>query len=149
MRGLRFLRACAALGAIAAGTVVSAGPATATTKMVTCTSLSGNLNSAPPVTFSLSGCTGNTGGSGHAQGTTITWANGRTTFLTTAAFTPSGTPKRGNCGDLSGKWAVTDTVAGDGTGSIKVPGKVSAKVCILNEFPDPWSLAPGSVFTLR
>jgi hypothetical protein len=40
-------------------------------------------------------------------------------------------------------------VASDLTGSIKAGGKVSAKVCILNEAPDPWSLAPGSVLTLR
>ena len=155
MRGQRsqraYMAAAVLLIAASAATFVSVAPASAATKgkSVTCTSLSGNLNSTPPVTFTLGGCSGNTAGSGSAQGSTITWANGRTTFLALPAFTPSGNPRKGNCAALSDKWTVTDGVAGDSTGSIKAGGKVSAKVCILNESPDPWSLAPGSVLTIR
>jgi len=153
MRDRRLLRACTAavavVGVITAGTLVGAGPASATAEMVTCTSLSGNL-SASPITFTLGGCTGTTGGSGTAQGTTIVWGNGRMTYLKTPAFSlPPGPAKKGNCATLSDKWAVRDTVDGDTTGSIKVGGKVSASVCVLNEGVDPWSLAPGSVFRLR
>ena len=154
MLGLRFLRVstgavvlgCAAL----AGTLVVTAPVSAATGTVTCTSLSGSV-SAPtnPGVFTLGGCTGNTGGGGTAQGATISWANGRVTYLRTPAFSPSGTPRRGRCGALSGTWAVKDAVAGDTTGSIRVGGKVSAEVCIENEAPDPWSLAPRSVFRLR
>jgi hypothetical protein len=128
----------------------SAAPtASAPAKTVTCSSLAGNLNSAAPATFALAGCTGNTGGSGSAQGKTITWKNGLTTYLTSAAFTPSGQRRQGNCGAQSNKWTIADSVGGDSTGSIRDRGRVSAQVCILNESPDPWSLAPGSVLTLR
>jgi hypothetical protein len=153
MQGLRFLRASAAaavlvVGALA-GSLLSSGPASATAKTVICTSLTGNLTDTP-VTFVLSGCSGNTGGHGSAQDNTITWGNGRTTYLAVSAFPlPPGTAKRGDCPDLSDRYAISDTVAGDSTGSIKVGGKASAAVCILNESPDPWTLAPGSDFKLR
>jgi hypothetical protein len=153
MRRLRLLRVCTAtavvtgltlVGSLLATSAVSAAP-----EVVTCTSLSGNLSSSP-ITFTLGGCTGNTGQGGTAQGTTITWTNGHQTYLNTPAFSlPPGKAKKGNCTRLSDKWAIRDTVDGDTTGSIKVGGKVMASVCILNEAPDPWSLAPGSVFTLR
>jgi hypothetical protein len=153
MQGLRLLRVCTAAvalsGCAVAGTLFSAGSASATAETVTCTSLTGNLT-ATPITFALGGCSGSTGGSGTAQGTTITWANGRATYLTIPAFSlPNKTEKKGNCASLSDKWPIRDTVAGDTTGSIKVGRKVSADVCILNENPDPWSLAPGSKFELR
>jgi hypothetical protein len=153
MRDLRLVRACTAAVALAAvttaGTFVGAAPASATAAIVTCASLSGNL-SVTPITFTLGGCTGTTGGGGTAQGTTITWGNGRLTYLKTPAFSlPPGKAKKGNCATLSDKWAVRNTVDGDTTGSIKVGGKVSASVCVLNQGSDPWSLAPGSVFTLR
>ncbi len=139
----------AVAGAVMTGSLASAGPAFAAAKTVTCTSLTGNL-SGPTITFTLGGCTGSTGGGGTAQGTTITWANGRATYLKTPAFSlPTTKPKRGNCATLSDRWAIRDIVDGDTTGSIKVGGKVSAEVCILNEAPDPWSLAPGTVFKLR
>ena len=123
-------------------------PASAAPKLVTCTSLSGNLSTTPSI-FTLGGCSGNTGGSGTAEGNTITWHNGLMTYLATPAFTLSGKPKQANCGSLSDRWTVTDLVAKDYTGSIKSGGKVSAKVCVLNEIPDPWSLAPRSIFILR
>jgi len=132
-----------------AGAFLSGGMASAAAKVVTCTSLTGNLNSTPPATFTLGGCTGNTGGSGTAQGNSITWKNGLSTFLTSAAFTPAGKPREANCGPLSDRYAIADSVGRDTTGSIRARGKVSAQVCILNESPDPWSLAPGSVLTLR
>jgi hypothetical protein len=154
MRGLRFHRGYVATAVFVAAVLaasLSAVPAsaTATAKSVTCTSLSGNLNSPSPVTFSLGGCSGNTGGSGSAQGNTISWHNGRTTYLTLSAFPLSGGTRKANCGAGSEKYTLADSVAGDATGSIKAGGKVSAKVCIFQEAPDPWSLAPGSVLTLR
>jgi hypothetical protein len=153
MGGLRYLRACVTTSAVVAlamaGMVSDANPASAGPQIVTCTSLSGTLD-ASPITFDLGGCSGNTGGSGIAEGTTITWHNGQTTYLSTPAFSlPGGKPKRGNCTSLADKWAIRDTVAGDTTGSIHVGRKVSASVCILNQAPDPWSLAPKSAFTLR
>jgi hypothetical protein len=153
MRRLRLVRVCTAMtlvtGLTLLGSLLATGPASATPEVVTCTSLSGNL-SATPITFTLGGCTGSTGQGGTAQGTTITWSNGHQTYLQTPAFSvPPGKAKKGNCSHLSDKWSIRDTVEGDTTGSIKVGGKVKASVCILNEAPDPWSLAPGSVFTLR
>jgi hypothetical protein len=153
MRGLRFLRACATTGAVVAlataGTVLEVNSASGAAPIVTCTSLSGTLD-ASPIVFELGGCSGNTGGSGVAEGTTITWHNGMTTYLSTPAFSlPGGKAKKGNCATLADKWAIRDTVAGDSTGSIKVGRKVSASVCIVNQAPDPWSLAPKTVFTLR
>jgi hypothetical protein len=140
------------VGAALAGTLILSGPvsASAPAEAVTCTSLAGNLSTSP-ATFTLGGCTGDTGGSGTAQGETISWASGKATYLLTPAFSvkDSGRPKRGNCSSLADKYPLKDVVAGDTTGSMKVEGKVSAEVCILNETPDPWSLAPRSVFTLR
>jgi hypothetical protein len=134
------------------GSLVLAGSAAAKAKAeaVTCTSLTGNLSTAP-ATFTLGGCTGDTGGSGTAQSDTISWANGKVTYLLTAAFSvvDSGQPKQGNCPTSADKYRLKDVVAGDTTGSMKVEGKVTAEVCILNVTPDPWSLAPRSVFTLR
>jgi hypothetical protein len=150
-RRFRRVTLAAVVAATLAATLLSVGPASAAAKGVTCTSLSGNVSQPDTVpVFTLGGCTGTTGGSGTAQGSTITWANGRLTYLQTPAFTPSdkGKPRKGNCASLSDKWAVRDVVAGDTTGSLKSGGKVSAEVCILNESPDPWSLAPGSVFRL-
>jgi hypothetical protein len=148
----RVLAAAVVVGGTAlVATAVSAATASASAKAltVTCTTLSGNLTDTP-ITFDLAGCTGNTGGKGTAQGTTITWANGQTTYLSTKAFPlPTDKAKRGNCGNLSDKYPITDGVGGDSTGSIKVGGSVTAKVCVENEAPDPWSLAPGSVLTLR
>jgi hypothetical protein len=153
MRDLRLLRASmvavALISTALVGTLVSAGSASAAAKIVTCTTLSGNLSS-NPITFTLGGCSTGTGGTGTAQGTTITWANGRATYLATPAFSvPSGTAKKGNCQTHADKYAIRDTVDGDTTGAIKLGGKVSASVCILNVTPDPWSLAPGSVLTLK
>jgi hypothetical protein len=156
MGGVRLLRACTAtlavVGVVTTGTLLTVGTAGATgaAKTVVCTSLSGNLNTTP-IIFTLGGCTpAGTGGGGKAQGSTITWTNGRQTYLTTPAFSLSGgKAKRGNCPALSDKWAVRDTVAGDTTGAIKSGGKLTASVCILNESPDPWSMAPGSVMKLR
>jgi hypothetical protein len=158
MPGRRFGRAWTAgtlvVGAALAGTLFLTGPAsataTATAEDVTCSSLNGNLSTSP-ATFTLGGCTGDTGGSGTAQGETISWANGKATYLLTPAFSvkDSSRAKQGNCSSLADKYPVKNVVAGDTTGSMKVDGKVSAEVCILNEAPDPWSLAPRSVFTLR
>lgn len=151
MRGLSMQRAWGVAGAIVvavAGTAYSTVPASGAPRTVTCTSLSGNLSSTP-VIFTVGGCSGNTGGSGSAEGNTITWHDGMSTFLTSTAFTPSHEQRARRCGALSNKWTIADSVASDLTGSIKAGGKVSAKVCILNEAPDPWSLAPGSVLTLR
>jgi hypothetical protein len=155
MAGRRFMGACTMVTFVAiglAGTLILTGPASAKAKadVVTCTSLTGNLSTAP-ATFILGGCTGDTGGSGTAQGETISWANGKATYLLTPAFSvsDSGRAKQGNCPPLADKYPVKDGVGGDTTGSMKVGGKVSGEVCILNEAPDPWSLAPRSVFTLR
>jgi hypothetical protein len=153
MQNLRFRRASTGAAVLAGvalvATLLPAGPASAAAKAVTCTSLSGNL-STTPITFILGGCTGNTGGGGKAQGETITWANGQTTYLTTAAFpVPATRARRGNCPALSDKYVISDLIYQDSTGSIKAPGKISAEVCIQNEAPDPWSLAPGSLFKLR
>jgi hypothetical protein len=154
MRGLRFGRACTVgtfvVAAALAGTLILTGPASATADVVTCTSLSGNVSTSP-ATFTLGGCDGDTGGSGTVQGETITWANGKATYLLRAAFSvaDSRAPKQRNCPSLSDRYTLKDVVAGDTTGSLKVEGAVSAQVCILNEAPDPWSLAPHSVFKLR
>ena len=104
MGGMRLLRACTVVVAVLApattGTLLAGGPAGATAgpaKTVVCTSLSGNLNSTP-IVFTLGGCTpAGTGGGGKAQGSTITWTNGRQTYLSTPAFSiSSGKAKRGN-----------------------------------------------------
>ena len=154
MPGRRFGRAYAVgtlvVGAALAGSLVLSGPVSAATEAVTCSSLAGNLSTSP-ATFTLGGCTGDTGGSGTAQGQTISWANGKATYLLTPAFSvkDSGRPKQGNCASLADKYPLKNVVAGDTTGSMKVEGKVSAEVCILNEAPDPWSLAPRTLFVLR
>jgi hypothetical protein len=137
-------------GAALAATL-GAGSASATIKTVTCTSLTGDLNSHTPPIFDLGGCTGNTGGGGTAQGNTITWTNGQTTSLVNRAFplTPQSRPRRRNCAALSDRWGVADKVVGDTTGTIRVGGQASAKVCIVNEGSDAWSLAPRSTFRLH
>jgi hypothetical protein len=153
MQGRQFLRAWATVPGLVAlaltGSLLVAVPASASAKTVTCTSLAGNLNDTP-ITFTLGGCSVGTGGSGTAQGYTIDWANGRTTSLSTMAFPlPTGRVQQGRCASLSDRYAIKDGIVGDSTGAIKVGGHASADVCILNEAPDPWSLAPGSVFKLH
>jgi hypothetical protein len=153
MMGQRLRRVSAMVGAIAGATLMAgliAGPASATTKSVSCSSLTGDLNSHTPPVFDLGGCTGNTGGGGVAQGNTITWTNGQSTSLLNRAFPfkPQAHAKRKNCAALSDRWAVADKVVGDSTGTIKVGGKVTGKVCVMNEGSDTWSLAPGSTFKL-
>ena len=68
------------VGVVLAGSLVLTGSASAKAKAesVTCKSLAGNLSTSP-ATFTLGGCTGDTGGSGTAQGETISWANGKVT----------------------------------------------------------------------
>jgi hypothetical protein len=153
MQGRRFLRAQATIPGLVvlalAGSLLFAVPASGSAKAVTCTSLTGNLNDTP-ITFSLGGCSAGTGGSGTAQGYTISWANGRTTSLATMAFPlPTGHIKQGRCASLADRYAMKDSVVGDSSGAVRVGGDASADVCILNEAPDPWSLAPGSVFKIR
>ncbi|MGH9018040.1 MAG: hypothetical protein ACRDY1_09880, partial [Acidimicrobiales bacterium] len=54
---------------LAAGVALTSVPsASATALSVTCTSLSGNLSSSP-ITFTLGGCSGNTGGGERPRGT--------------------------------------------------------------------------------
>jgi hypothetical protein len=153
MQGRRFFRAWATVPVLVvvalAGSLLCTAPASASAKAVTCTSLTGDLNDSP-ITFTLSGCSTGTGGSGTAQGFTISWANGRTTSLATAAFpVPTGRVQHGRCASLADRYAIKDGIVGDSTGAIRVGGQASADVCILNEAPDPWSLVPGSVFKLR
>lgn len=88
-------------------------------------------------------------GGGTAQGNTITWTRGGVTYLATAAFDPKGPIRRAKCSSLADRYSITDQVAGDTTGSMKVGGKVSGDVCIVNEAPDAWSLTPGSKLKIR
>jgi len=144
---LRALAAASILVASALTAVLlSAGSAAATSKSVVCTSLTGNLTIN---TFTLGGCDGNTGGGGTASGRTITWTNGESTDLLDPAFSLPAPGKPARCGSSSERFTIRDRVAFDLTGSIKVGGELSAKVCVLRQAPDPWSLAPGSVVTLR
>jgi hypothetical protein len=152
--GLAAITASACLGGVA----WTATSAQATTLSVKCTSLSGTYM-APSST--LSGCTGNTGGSGTVTAPStgvalITWANGKTTTTsgtncnvstsgencdhgdkilpeTAATQCPAGTVE----GELFGK------VTADTTGSVTVGAKAKTEVCV-NTTTLALSLEPGT-----
>jgi len=128
------------------GSVVDSNKSTVTIPYVApqtsikCTNLSGNESS----TATLSGCTGNTGGSSMpiavttlTSGGTITWSNGKATTV--------GAPTSGS-GTLCPTGSAEDdvlkgTVTADTTGSVTVPSKYNIELCI-----DPsgnFSLPPG------
>ena len=135
--------------ALLAGTatlvVVSpAAPATAAGASIKCT------GEAPP-TFSFTGCSGNTGGSGFLQTFppthSILWANGKTTTVTTLQVNgETDLTETQSCpaGDrIENEYA--GTVTADTTGSASVGGVAEFELC-----QDPagnFSLEPGTVAT--
>jgi hypothetical protein len=111
-----------------ASVAVFAGPASAVTKSIKCSSLTGNISS----TVTLAGCTGNTGkasmampATALASGGTINWVNGKSTTVT-LTVKQKGTA----CPAGSSEYQATGKVTADTTGSATVGGAASAKVCV-------------------
>ena len=116
---------------------------TTTSRTITCTSLTGNVNGSG----NLKGCNGNTGTksdkfgtSTFVEGGTLTWKNGKTTTIG-AATTSTGTA----CPAGSADEIFSGTVTADTTKSAKVGGPYNAEVC--DSSTGALSLAPGTTAT--
>jgi hypothetical protein len=153
----RIVRGAIALTAVlvpvAGFTAVIAGPVAAVTPKgivytklsITCTKLSGSSNTSNGVTNTkLSGCTGNTGGSGKSksngtrmapfrsdQPTSVTykWSNGKTTSFTVSYSAGSGCTQPGAMTVVE-----SGSVTADTTKSTSVGAAVTATVCA---YPSP------------
>jgi hypothetical protein len=134
-----------------AGSVVFAGQAFAASG-VSCTSLTGKVNSSNVAKVTLSKCndTTNTGGKGTttsaegASSSTIKWANGKTTIFgpgTTTIVSPDACPGS----DLEEE--TTATVTGGTSTSIKKGWTSQSFVCY-NPSTSKLSLAPGTTFRI-
>ncbi len=137
----------AALVPLAGMTALTAGPAgAAKPKGISCSALTGKVNSAGTAKLNLKTCTGNTGGSGKSSGSaistsgTVKWANGKSTSLTESYSAGTGCPS----GDLAEQ--ITGAVTADTTKSTAVGAAVSGTVCY-NSSTGKLSLAPGTKFT--
>ncbi len=135
MRRLRIASlALASIGLVSAASVVTlAGPASAASKhAIKCSGGSGSLSSN---TFTLTGCNGNTGGSGTvlvytlASGSgPINWANGDVTSVNVSF---SQLPKEHGCPSKSDtEYSVTGSVTSDNTGNATPPSTVKGKACL-------------------
>jgi len=109
-------------------TVAATPVSAATTTIVACKSLVGNLKNA-----TLSHCSdvANTGGSGRfpfATPSTITWANGKTTTLN--PFKPHPVTSGVTCAPTTTEYRLLGKVSADTTGSIPVGSKITAEICV-------------------
>jgi hypothetical protein len=143
--GVAVLSIAASLAAI--GTLGRSAPASASSLKIKCTGLSGNAES----TVSLSGCTGDTGGSSTTlnaitlyEGGTIYWANGKHTRVS-FSLTPG---SQGSCPAGTTEYNGVGTVIGDSTGSAPVDGSASAEGCI-NDSSYAITLEPGTKLKLK
>jgi hypothetical protein len=116
------------LGAFAFSNPAGAG----TTLKIKCTSLTGTIAGS---SWSLSGCSGNTGGTGTFPPTnfniTITWANGKSTSFQYSAISgvDSDPDPHGTCPALRNEIEVKGTVTSDSTGSAPVGGLAYFELC--------------------
>lgn len=138
-----------------AGAVALTGPAVAASG-VSCTSLTGKVNSQDAAKIKLSGCndTANTGGKGTTKGSatsttaTITWNgtgtttedNVTTTIITSGATCASGDIEEETTGDVTGG-------TGAAAKSIKKGWTEQSFVCY-NPNTSQLSLAPGTTFEI-
>jgi hypothetical protein len=152
----RSIRAAAAAVAATAslGTLAVAGlaaPSYASGSQIKCTTVAGNANS----TITLSGCTGNTGGSSKPipagsfiSGGKIKWVNGTSTTVTIASSsTETDTTETAVCPAGTSEVEAKGKVTADTTGSAPVGGAAKGEVCV-----DPnlnVSNEPGSVFKFK
>ncbi len=137
----------AALVPLAGMTALASSPAgAAKPKGITCTALSGKVSSTGTAKIKVTGCNGNTGGSGKSKGSatassgTITWANGKSTTSTESYASGSGCPGSDVTEVISGN------VTADNTKSTSVGAALSATVCY-NSSTSKLSLLPGTKFT--
>ena len=124
----------ASIGLVSAASVVAlAGPASAGSKhAIKCSGGSGSVSSN---TFNLTGCNGNTGGSGTvsvaslASGSgPINWANGT---VTNVSISFSQLPKEHGCPSKNdSEYSVTGSVVSDTSGSAQPPSHVKGKACL-------------------
>lgn len=147
---------------LAGVTAVAVNPAAAAKTGITCSKLSGTVNTtANTSVFKLKTCTGNTGTSGKAKGTasssittaTIKWKNGKSTTtgniqLGTGTLCPAT-----NSGGFSLVADETEsgTVTADTTGSTAIGAASSAEVCVYDTATTGvYSLnnAPGTKFVI-
>jgi hypothetical protein len=152
-------RSLAVLSVVAAASsttfIASPSPVSATGVGVVCTS----ARASDPF-FSVSGCSGNTGGSGGAypwavpgQPIALQWANGKTTTLSPMKVTQVTTDERERATHAcisNGAWyeeIFSGTVIADTTGSIKVGGAVTGEMCF--DFADRlWDNEPFAKFKI-
>jgi hypothetical protein len=126
-------------------------PAGAAPKGISCSKLSGSANTTTGAEkIKLSGCNGNTGGSGTQKGTvtatsgTVKWHNGKSTTGTQSAVAGSGCVT----GDLTE--VISGNVTAETTGSTSVGAAVSATICAAPGTTTgtyKLSLLPGTKFT--
>ena len=137
--------AIAALAGSAGLTLAAPAGASATkTKAIHCTSLTGNI----ATTVTLSGCSGNTGGSSQpiastalATGGTVNWASGKTTTVTLSVK-----QKGKKCPAGSSEYQAKGSVTADTTGSATVGGAAKATACV--NAAGAISLVPGTKATI-
>jgi hypothetical protein len=137
----------AAVGALAGSAALALTPAgvAGAAGSIKCSSMTGNI--AKKVT--LSGCTGNTGGSSKpiastalATGGVIKWANGKKTTVTLTA-----TAKGTACPAGSSEYQAKGKVTKDTTGSAAVGGTIKGNACV-NGKSGAITLVPGTKLTI-
>jgi hypothetical protein len=155
-RSFRAASAVALAGAIGLVAVSFAGPATASGSRIKCTQLTGFVGPSPPDPFSLSGCSGNTGG-GSAQFAnifssplTIPWLNGKTTtVMWTSSTTETDPTETMTCPAGQIEEEFKGTVTADSTGSAPVGGVAKGEVCVTKILPSTFSNEAGSAFKFK
>jgi hypothetical protein len=155
-RSLRAASAVALTGAIAMVAISFAGPATASGSKIKCTQVAGS----EIMGFSLSGCTGNTGGgSAHlavnlfltTSPLSITWLNGMTTTVTWTSSPNETEPSETlTCPPGQIEFQFKGTVTADSTGSAPVGGVAKGEVCLNSALlTGPFANEPGSAFKFK
>jgi hypothetical protein len=138
----RALLVPALLVPLAAATLAFAGVSSAASPKlsypVKCSHLTGTVGA----TGKISGCNGNTGGSGSfpavpSSSATVTWANGKTTKASFNYATVSSSAQ--TCPSSDSEYKITGTVSADTTGSIPVGSGLKGFVCLSG---NSLSLAP-------
>jgi hypothetical protein len=145
----RAIAAAAVLGAATLGALSSVGTASAAVSKITCTRLKGSITTS----ITLSGCSGNTGGSSTpldsavlATGGTITWVNGKTTTVTmTVGHTETDPTETRSCPATSSEFESRGTVTADTTGSAPVGGVAKSEEC----YNGVLSFEPGTALKLK
>jgi hypothetical protein len=134
-----------------AAAVVGSSPAGATPPGITCTALSGTVNSSGSATIELTGCTptntggsGKTGGSAAATTSKVKWKSGKKTKFDDVTDTPETNTlcATGDVQELS-----TSTVKSDTTGDTAKGAAQSATVCY-DPTTSALSLAPGTDYSI-